>query len=299
MNASIDYDTIVAMCQETVAAAVAIEIVEQTGSTNVDLLARVAGQPDAHGPILLIALQQTAGRGRAGRTWHSDGCGLTFSLAWPMGQPLSALSGLPLAIGVATAEVLAARGIQVALKWPNDVLHNGRKVAGMLIETVGGSSLLRDDVWVVIGIGINMASQDALSEAVALGDNPGKSHDLSKTGAALPPSDRNVFVADLLVALTKALRTFQQYRFAAFIVRWNALHAHAGKAVDILNGSQVVHSGYAQGVDAIGRLLLETKNGRVAVVAGDVSLRAVALQPAMACHSVFRGLSGGDDAVAG
>lgn len=279
MTASITHNTIATLCQNTAASAIAIEIVEKTGSTNADLLARVAGTPTAGGPIVLIALEQTAGRGRAGRVWHSDASGLTFSLAWPMRRALSGLSGLPLAVGVTIAEVLAAHDIDVVLKWPNDVLLNSNKVAGVLIETVDGSSLLHDDIWVVVGIGINMAGQDKSLELLMT------SSDSSRGGAMLPAIDRNALMAALLVCLTDTLRTFEQQGFLVFSTRWNALHAHAGQAVDILDGAQVRLSGYAHGVDATGRLLLQTEGGQVAIVAGDVSLRAASMPQTLSHHA--------------
>lgn len=279
MTASLAYDNIVALCRDTPAAAIAIEIVAQTGSTNSDLLARAATRPASHGPILLIARQQTAGRGRAGRTWRADGSGLTFSLAWPVPVSVNAqngLHGLPLAIGVAIAEVLAARGLDVALKWPNDVLYGGGKLAGVLIETARAAHLLHDDVWVVIGIGINMAAKPTLSASQESQIRP------QMRVAALPPSDPNILMVDLLIGLTHTLQTFWHQGFAPFVPHWNARHAHAGQAVDIFDGTDVVCSGIAEGVDETGRLLLQTENGQSAVLVGDVSLRPRALQSKLA-----------------
>ena len=112
----------------TGAAHVAIEVVDETGSTNADLLARCASLA---GPTLRIAGQQTAGRGRAGRPWVSQpDASLMFSLAWPFKGPLHRLVGLPLAVGVALAESMTALGVPVQLKWPNDLLKDGHKLAG-------------------------------------------------------------------------------------------------------------------------------------------------------------------------
>src|SRR6185312_6038226 len=140
----------------------AIEIVAETGSTNADLLVRIGG---LDGPLLLIAERQTAGRGRAGRTWHaSPEASLTFSLAWKFSRQTRDLAGLPLAVGVALAEALAAFGWDAALKWPNDVLLDGRKLAGILIETANRRD--GEGAWAVIGIGINLAMPEDLAARI-------------------------------------------------------------------------------------------------------------------------------------
>jgi BirA family biotin operon repressor/biotin-[acetyl-CoA-carboxylase] ligase len=232
-----------------------IRVVAQTGSTNDDLLAEVR---TLERPVLLWALAQHAGRGRAGRTWHAaEGATLTFSLAWKFALPLHALAGLPLAVGVTVAEVLASYAVDVRLKWPNDLLRDGRKLGGVLIEAVRDAQAC----WAVIGIGINMAMPDEEIAAIA---------------AAAPElqDDRAQVIAALATTLAENLTVFEQQGFAAFAARWNARHAHAGRHVNIVDHGTVLHSGRASGVDAHGRLLLQTMQGEVAVVAGDVSLRA-------------------------
>ena len=288
MSSSITPTAISAACRSAAAAAVTIEVVARTGSTNADLLARAGAVrvgPGAEaagiathdasapltGPTLLVALAQTAGRGRAGRAWLSDAGSLTFSLAWPCAQALTGLLGLPLAIGVTVAEVLAARQLKVELKWPNDVLLDGRKLAGILIETTapafgpdGGRA--RPRPWAVIGIGMNLLSAGEAARTVD-----------GAIVAALPATDRNVLLAALLDALVLSLQEFEQAGLAPFVARWNALHAHAGQRVDILDQGNILHSGVALGIDAGGRLLLDTGAPGpakvVAIVAGDVSLR--------------------------
>ncbi len=238
---------------------VAIRIVERSGSTNADLLGAVA---ELSGPTLLVALEQTAGRGRAGRHWHSEpGQSLTFSLAWKFGAPVHTLVGLPLVVGIAIAEALATLGVDVHLKWPNDVLYGDNKLAGILIETTSAG---RDASWAVIGIGINVALDAA---AVA---------QIGQPIANLPPKaarDRDRLLASVLNHLSVAMLQFEQHGLHVFVDRWNALHAHAGKMVMIIDHGQVVYEGTAVGIDWIGRLLLDTDGGRIAIMAGDVSLR--------------------------
>lgn len=255
MNAPLSAQRIAAACRSN-AQPVAIEVVAETGSTNADLLARVDGLTS---PVLLAAERQTAGRGRAGRIWHSaPGAGLTFSLAWKFVGPLPALTGLPLAVGVAIAEELASLQVECRLKWPNDILMDGKKLAGILIETASVNG-----IWAVIGIGLNVDVPASL--ALQIG----------RPVAALPAlqTDRNFLLAALLNGLSDALVQFDAAGFDAFVARWNRLHAYTGQPVVIMDGGQVLYRGKAIGVDGIGRFVLDTASGRIAVVAGDVSLQ--------------------------
>ncbi|ABR89902.1 bifunctional biotin operon repressor /biotin--[acetyl-CoA-carboxylase] synthetase [Janthinobacterium sp. Marseille] len=242
------------------AQAIALEIVAETGSTNADLLARA---PHLQQPTLLWAQVQTAGKGRAGRAWHTPaGAALTFSLAWKFNLPLQGLLGLPLAVGVVIAEALRTFGVDARLKWPNDVLKDDGKLAGILIETVADKSG-QPASWVVIGVGINIARASDLSAQTGRAV-------VAATELAAEPERA---MAALLDGFAQALPRFEQEGFAGFVDAWNALDAYAGQAVNILDQGQVLHSGHAAGVDAGGRLLLDTAQGRITVVAGDVSLR--------------------------
>ena len=243
-------------------AVAAVEVVAETGSTNADLLARVPTFGRDARNLLLVALRQNAGRGRAGRSWLSSESGsLTFSLAWQLNMPLHALAGLPLAVGVALADTLSGLGVRVQLKWPNDVLKDGAKLAGVLIETQNGPD---GALWVVIGVGINLALPDALEAQLA---RPAAS------AAWLASMPREALLGALLGQLAASLGEFERHGFAAFSARWNRLHAWQGHAVTIVDRDVVLHEGSAAGVDDSGALLLDTLAGRIAIVAGDVSLR--------------------------
>ena len=236
-----------------------VEVVLETGSTNADLLARA---PALTAPVLLVAEHQTAGRGRAGRSWlSSPGHSLTFSLAWKFADGLHSLTGLPLAIGAALAETLGRLGQPVQLKWPNDVLKDGDKLAGILVETAPAPD---GAVWAIIGIGLNLVMPDEMEERIG------------RSAAAVPwlaRMDRDTLLAGVLDGLADGLRQFERSGFAAFSGRWNLLHGWQGQRVVILDRGEVLHEGLAAGVDDAGRLLLDTDGGRVAIVAGDVSLR--------------------------
>ena len=244
----------------TSASGVDIEVVLETGSTNADLLARLGS---LSGPTLRVAGQQTAGRGRAGRPWLSaPGASLMFSLAWKFKGPLQNLVGLPLAVGVALAETMAGLDVPVRLKWPNDLMKDGSKLAGILVETESAP----DGVWAVIGCGINLLMPEALEA------------EIGRSVAAAPwlaKMERNQLMAALLSRLAAVLAEFDDTGFAPFSARWNALHAYQDQLVNILDGGAVLHQGRAAGVDQLGRLLLDTARGRVEILSGDVSLRPV------------------------
>jgi len=243
-------------------AGVAVEVVAETGSTNADLLARACSLP---ANLLLVAERQTAGRGRAGRSWLSaDGGSLTFSLAWKFQLPLHALAGLPLAVGVALAETLAGLDVRVQLKWPNDLLKDGAKLAGVLIETQAAPD---GALWAVIGVGLNLDLPDELEERIG---RPAAS------APWLASMERDALLGALLGRLAASLRQFEQTGFAAFSARWNRLHGWQGRPVAIVDHGATLHEGTAAGVDDSGALLLDTAAGRIAIVAGDVSLRELA-----------------------
>ena len=257
MFSSINPQAIAARCLP-VAQGVAIEIVAETASTNTDLLARVS---TLQTPVLRVAQAQTAGRGRSGRSWVAlPGKSLTFSLAWPCRAGVQALAGLPLAAGVAVADALAMFGLQVRLKWPNDVMVDGKKLAGVLIESASAGST----VWAVIGIGLNLALEEA---------------DIARIGrpvarvAWLADIERELLLATLLNHLAQTMQAFEATGFTTFAARWNALHAYTNLPVSIIDQGRVLDEGAALGVDGQGRLLLQTASRTVAILAGDVSLR--------------------------
>ncbi|MGZ5779555.1 MAG: biotin--[acetyl-CoA-carboxylase] ligase [Burkholderiaceae bacterium] len=258
MNTTLSPENIASLCRPA-AQSIHIRVIAETGSTNADLLAQVDTLSAA---TLLIAEKHTAGRGRAGRVWlAAPGATLTFSLAWKFNRPAQELVGLPLAVGVALVHALDGFDVTTQLKWPNDLLSDGKKLGGTLIETATGKH--DGCMWAVIGIGLNLTMPAELAAQI---DRP------VTDAPELAKLDRNVLMAALLSSLSETLIVFEEQGFKAFMKRWNALHAYAGELVTIQDRDRVLHEGTAVGVDASGCLLLDTASGRVAVMAGDVSL---------------------------
>ena len=245
-----------------------IEVVPSTGSTNADLLARaLRGEPEG---VVLAAEEQTAGRGRMGRTWTSPPrAALTFSLLLNPAVPPARRGWLPLLTGVAVAAaVTEVTGIRTGLKWPNDVLAGNvlageGKLAGILAEAAGDA--------VVVGIGLNVSTEPAELPRPLPGALPATS--LRAAGATALNREKL-----LLAILAGFERRYQVWRQASGdpdrsglreeYVRWSATIGRTIRAE--LPGGQAL-SGSAAGVDPDGRLLVRVSSGaEVAVAAGDV-----------------------------
>src|SRR2546421_792386 len=208
---------------------------ERCGSTNDLLLAE--GKPG----VLLVADEQTAGRGRRGRRWYSaPGAGITFSLSTAMRRPLA---GLSLVAGVAATRALRGLGVaQAALKWPNDLVVDGAKLGGILVETRGN--------FAVIGLGINCQRDPALEAR------------LKRPLAALHQYvavDRNQLIERVAQSLLEALAMFQAHGLEPLRAAWERMDAHAGKRLRVRLADGRVLTGVARGLDGDGGLRLETR----------------------------------------
>lgn len=255
-------------CLGPVAHRLDVDALDSCASTSSLLLERTAGGA-ASGSVIVVDAQ-TAGRGRRGRVWLSaPEASLTFSLLWRFDSQ-TPLAGLSLAVGVAVARALASLGVAgVGLKWPNDILRRegGKgtgswgKLAGVLIEL----SSDRRGVAAVIGVGINLA---APPDSAAL-DFPATG--LAMAGAA--PPERHVLLAALLSELVAVLDVFAGAGFAAFSEEWSRCHAFAGETVRVLEEQREVVLGVCRGADLDGALLVETRDGMMRCLSGDVSLR--------------------------
>lgn len=239
-----------------------IDVLPSCDSTNAVLLARAeAGAPSG---TVVIAEEQTAGRGRRGRSWFSSpGDSLTFSLLWRF-APGTAPAGLSLAVGVAVARALQKVGAgDTALKWPNDILKQGRKLGGILVELVPGAPHAA-----VIGIGINLQLPPGMPDDVRAASAAIDAIDA--TGAA---ADSNALYAALLGELLTTLESFAARGFAALRPQWMARHALQDARVTLVTDFGPPSAGICRGVDGDGALLLEV-DGRVErILSGEVSLR--------------------------
>ncbi|MCW8196841.1 bifunctional biotin--[acetyl-CoA-carboxylase] ligase/biotin operon repressor BirA [Proteobacteria bacterium 005FR1] len=219
--------------------------------------------------LVCLAEHQTAGRGRRGRQWVSPyGRNIYLSLVWEFTTGAAAMEGLSLAVGVAIVRALRASGIEgVQLKWPNDVLWQERKVAGVLLEMTGDPA---GHCQVVIGVGINVAMLE--SEAEGIDQQWVSLHSISSEVS------RNKLTADLLNELLPLLVGYQQEGFAPLREEWEALDCFGEREVEIRVGDQIT-VGRVLGVNAAGALRLKTAEGEQLIYGGEASLRKSA-QPA-------------------
>ncbi len=245
------------------AAHFSIEILDGVNSTNT--LAMQRAQQGAPCALAVAAEWQEAGRGRMGRAWHAGiGGALTFSLLWRFPQGAAFLAGLSLAVGVALMRAFEVLGIKEAgLKWPNDALWRGGKLAGILIEVQG--DMLGPSA-AVIGIGVNVR----LSQAVRDRINQPASDLETACGRVL---DRNQVFALLLRQLRDALDTFSRAGLAPFRDEWHRYHAHQDKMVTLILPDTRLEHGCARGVAEDGALLIETSAGLRRYHSGEISLR--------------------------
>lgn len=243
-----------------------LEIFTEIGSTNTHLLA----SPPPPGKLdVCMAEYQTAGRGRRGRAWIAPlGSGLCLSVGWQFAGMPAAPAALTLAVGVAVRRVLErTAGVRIALKWPNDLVFDERKLGGILLELAAES---HGGAHVVIGIGLNVALPPEYG--ATLSDWPRGAIDL-KTALGREPPPRAVLAAGLVDELASLLVDYPERGFAAYRTEWRSADYLRGRAVRLDEPGGPVHA-TAVGIDADGALLVEAAGRRRRVVAGDVSLRS-------------------------
>lgn len=200
------------------------------------------------------AEEQTQGRGRFGRSWHSPfGENIYFSMRWRFNCNISQLSGLSLIVSMAVLAVLKNINSDICIKWPNDLLWHDKKLCGSLIEVMGRSDL-------VIGIGLNVNSKYNESWC-------------SLYEIAGDTFDRNSLIAQLIIQLDQHLKQFIQQGFASFIPTWQQIDYLHGKSITVSQPTGRL-SGIANGVNEVGQLILIDEKGVAHYLsAGETSLK--------------------------
>lgn len=240
-----------------------LRIVDAVDSTNVALMREaLAGAPSGS---VLCAEHQWQGKGRRGRSWHSVlGGSLTFSILWRFERGIREMSGLSLAVGLAVARAINRHSEhKVRLKWPNDILLDYRKLAGILVEVQGD---LDGASFAVVGIGLNVKlapqQREAIDQAMV---------DLAEMGVT---AGRNRLLATCLQELDGVVRVLRQQGFAALRDDWMQLDAYAGRRVRLSMPDGKTLIGHARGVDESGALVLKEEGGdQRAYSGGEIQLR--------------------------
>ena len=219
----------------------------------------------AHSATACLAERQTAGRGRYGREWISPyGSNVYLSMLWRYSLSPVDLAGLSLAAGVAILRAFRRVGlVDVGLKWPNDLLWNGKKLAGLLLEVAGESS---GPSHVVVGVGINTHLNHIAADGI---DQPWVDV-LSMPGGG--DISRNQLSGLVLDSLTDTLKSYQYSRLGPYIDEWKSFDVHYGKQITLISGENKI-IGIHKGIDQNGALLLESSDGIKEFYAGEVSLR--------------------------
>ncbi len=238
-----------------------IELHPEIHSTNRHIMEQL-GQGLEHGHVCMVE-RQTAGRGRRGRTWVSPFArNIYLSYYWRFDMSPERLSGLGLAIGVGLIRALRRLGIKDAnLKWPNDILWQGRKLAGILLE-MSGETVGPYHVVVGVGLNVNMAVTDMEI------DQPW----VDLQSIATESLSRNHVAGVVLNELLQISQQFQHQGLHPFLDEWLEADAYVGKPV-LIQLAQEQIPGEARGIDSSGAILIETEAGLRRFHSGDVSLR--------------------------
>ena len=246
------------------AARIALEVVDEIDSTSTRLMSRaMAG---AASGTCLLAEWQSAGRGRRGRSWVASlGGSLTFSLLWRFERGAGHLGGLSLAVGVAVARALDACGVErIRVKWPNDVVCDFRKIAGILVETSGE---MQGPSVAIIGAGINYRLGERVIDLI---DQPVT--DVAQCSAAVP--SRSELLGRVLAQMCVALDAFDRHGFAALRDAWRERHAYHGKRVQVMAGREAPFEAEVVDVGADGVLVVRRDDGQlVSLASAEISLR--------------------------
>jgi BirA family biotin operon repressor/biotin-[acetyl-CoA-carboxylase] ligase len=265
---ALDSKRITSLLPQTARAHVrSIETAWTVDSTNSVLLARP--NPPFGTCEVLLAEYQTAGRGRRGRAWLAPpGGSICLSLGWVFREVPQDLGALGLVIGVCALRALRESGLEAArLKWPNDVVVDGNKLGGILIELRAESA---GPASVVIGIGLNVALGAEVLQAI--GETGVSAIDLVTAGLKQP--SRNALAAAIVTQVVRGLLVFEKEGLKPFAEEWRNADALRGRQIDV-HTLEGVARGLARGIDLHGALVVETPHGVRRFISGDVTVRAV------------------------
>ena len=240
---------------------VARHVLDRVDSTNAEAM-RMA--PGLSGPTWIMARQQTAGRGRRGRAWADPPGNFAASLVLrPQGGPADA-ARLSFVAALAVHDALrqlCGPQLNLSLKWPNDVLLNGGKLSGILLESIGSGGAIHA---LVIGIGINLAAAPDMDQV-----EPGALRPVSlqgETGLTVSPDD---MLDALALAFDDWHRQMRDFGFAPIRAAWLARAARLGETITARTGTAET-TGRFDGIDDTGALVLTGPRGRQAIPAADI-----------------------------
>lgn len=261
------------------------QLKHECSSSNDEIMALARQSADSAHKALCVAHFQTKGRGRQGRSWvNRQGECLMFSLGWAFDKPQYELGSLALVVALACRRALADIGLDVNIKWPNDLVVANDKLAGILIET----ARVENKTVAVIGIGINFVLPKEVENATSV-------QALFQTASKQGVSVKTLLNA-VLAQLDVLLNEYAQNGFASCVGEYNAANRDTDRPVLLLQEGRVVHEGVVKGVDAQGALRLQTDKGEKTIVSGEISLRPDnrPAQPAAAKPERFLLLDGGN-----
>ena len=261
------------------------QLKHECSSSNDEIMALARQSADLAHKALCVAHFQTKGRGRQGRSWvNRQGECLMFSLGWAFDKPQYELGSLALVVALACRRALADIGLDVNIKWPNDLVVANDKLAGVLIET----TRVENKTVAVIGIGINFVLPKEVENATSV-------QALFQTASKQGVSVKTLLNA-VLAQLDALLNEYAQNGFASCVGEYDAANRDTNRPVLLLQEGRVVHEGVVKGVDAQGALRLLTDKGEKTIVSGEISLRPDnrPAQPAAVKPERFLLLDGGN-----
>lgn len=261
------------------------QLKHECSSSNDEIMALARQSAGLAHKALCVAHFQTKGRGRQGRSWvNRQGECLMFSLGWVFDKPQYELGSLALVVALACRRALADIGLDVNIKWPNDLVVANDKLAGVLIET----TRVENKTVAVIGIGINFVLPKEVENATSV---QALFQTASKQGVSV-----EALLNAVLAQLDALLNEYAQNGFASCVGEYDAANRDTGRPVLLLQEGRIVHEGVVKGVDAQGALRLLTDEGEKNIVSGEISLRPDnrPAQPAAAKPERFLLLDGGN-----